>query len=71
VPKLYSYRDVIQVLEALGFTVRGQRGSHIKLKNRAGRTVIVPRRREIPLGTFDSILQQAGINKEEFEGLLK
>ena len=66
-PKLYSYREVIRVLTALGFTVRHQRGSHIKLKNRAGRTVIVPRRREVPLGTFDSILEQAGIDKETFE----
>jgi len=71
VPKLYSYRQVIAALELLGFTVRSQRGSHIKLKDPSGRTVIVPRRREIPLGTFDSILQQAGIDEERFESLLK
>ena len=70
-PRLYSYRQIIKVLESLGFVVRGQRGSHIKLKNRSGRTVIVPRRREIPLGTFDSILQQAGIDKKTFEESLK
>ena len=70
-PKLYSYRQVIKVLESLGFIVRGQRGSHIKLKNGFGRTVIVPRRREIPLGTFDSILQQAGIDEKTFEESMK
>ena len=70
-PRLYSYRQVIKVLESLGFVVRRQRGSHIKLKNRFGRTVIVPRRREIPFGTFDSILQQAGIDEKTFEESMK
>ena len=70
-PKLYSYRQVIKVLESLGFVVRRPRGSHIKLKNRFWRTVIVPRRREIPLGTFDSILQQAGIDEKTFEESMK
>ena len=70
-PKLYSYRQITKALESFGFVVRGQRGSHIKLRNRSGRTVIVPRRREIPLGTLDSILQQAGIDKKTFEGSVK
>ncbi|MDP2936465.1 MAG: type II toxin-antitoxin system HicA family toxin [Dehalococcoidia bacterium] len=70
-PKLYSYRQVIRVLERLGFAVRHQRGSHIKLINSSGRVVIVPKRREIPLGTFDSILLQAGIDEERFQSLLK
>ncbi|MBI2304215.1 MAG: type II toxin-antitoxin system HicA family toxin [Chloroflexi bacterium] len=46
----------MHVREALGFKIRHQRGSHIKLTDGSGRTVIVPRRREIPLGTFNSIL---------------
>ncbi len=70
-PKLYSYGQVIKALERLGFSFQHQRGSHIKLKSRAGRTVIVPRRREIPHGTLDSILEQAGVDRERFESLVK
>ncbi|MBI5075885.1 MAG: type II toxin-antitoxin system HicA family toxin [Nitrospirae bacterium] len=44
-----------------------QTGSHKKLR-RDERTVIVPTpRKEIPYGTFVSILRQSGLNKSDFE----
>lgn len=68
--KLYPARIVLSTLGRAGFTVVSQRGSHIKLQKRDGNkvfTVIVPNYREIPIGTFNSILKQAGITRKEFE----
>ncbi len=65
-PKLHSSAKIIQVLERRGFVFVSQRGSHIKMK-RAGRVVIVPaNRREIPVGTFRSILRQSGLSDSDF-----
>jgi len=51
-----------------------QKGSHLKIKgfwNGKIQTVIVPIHRQIAFGTFQSILSQAGISKQEFEHFLK
>ena len=67
--KPYSYRQVIKALSKLGFKVIRQRGSHIVLKGfykEMQRTVVVPKHREIAVGTLKSILFQAGITVEEF-----
>lgn len=49
-----------------------QKGSHGKFKNETGRIVILPmNKREIPMGTFKSILKQIGIDIKEFEKLVK
>jgi predicted RNA binding protein YcfA (HicA-like mRNA interferase family) len=56
-------------LGKLGFSIVRQRGSHIILKGSykgMDRTVVVPRHREIAVGTLRSILFQAGITVEEF-----
>lgn len=69
-PKLYSSREVIATLEQEGFAFVSQRGSHVKYR-KAGtttRTVIVPAgRKEIPRGTFRSILRQAGLDENAFQ----
>ena len=67
--KPYSHRQVIKALTKLGFKVVRQRGSHIVLKGsykEMKRTVVVPKHREIAVGTLRSILFQAGITVEEF-----
>jgi predicted RNA binding protein YcfA (HicA-like mRNA interferase family) len=70
VPRLYSSRQVIAGLEREGFVYVAQRGSHVKYR-RAGspvRTVIVPAgRKQIPRGTFRSILRQSGLDEGVFE----
>jgi predicted RNA binding protein YcfA (HicA-like mRNA interferase family) len=66
--KRYSSNHIKRVLELLGFSFICQRGSHAKFKNEQGRTVILPmNRREIQIGTFRSILRQAGINENAFK----
>ena len=66
-PKLYSSRHIIKVLKQKGFMQIDQTGSHIKLRNNV-LTVIVPAgKKEIPVGTFMSILRQSKLTKEDFE----
>ena len=68
-PKLYSSREIIKVLEENGFVFVSQRGSHIKFFNSITKSmVIVPaNKRQIPVGTFSSIVRQSGLSKENFE----
>jgi len=68
-PRRYSSRKIIQILEENGFQLISQKGSHIKLSNtNTQATVIVPaNRKEIPAGTFNSIVRQARLEKEVFE----
>ncbi|SFQ54940.1 type II toxin-antitoxin system HicA family toxin [Parafilimonas terrae] len=47
-----------------------QKGSHIKYRKfgQPTLTVIIPaERKQIPAGTFNSILRQSGLTKEDFE----
>jgi predicted RNA binding protein YcfA (HicA-like mRNA interferase family) len=70
VPKLYSSRQVIAALEHEGFAFVAQRGSHVKYRKAGSpaRTVIVPAgRKQIPRGTFRSILRQSGLDENAFE----
>jgi predicted RNA binding protein YcfA (HicA-like mRNA interferase family) len=70
-PKLYSSDFVIKVLLKEGFFRVSQTGSHIKLRKvEAAKvlTVILPEgRKQIPHGTFRSILRQSGLSAENFE----
>jgi predicted RNA binding protein YcfA (HicA-like mRNA interferase family) len=66
------YREVKRKLEAAGFTQVSQKGSHVKFIGRTGggtRTTIVPRHREVAVGTLRSIMRQAGLDTDEFERL--
>lgn len=70
-PKPYPLRVVVRVLEHQGFLFYSQRGSHMKYRKRVGGkilTVIVPAHyRDIPYGTFRSILRQSHLEAEDFE----
>ncbi|OGF74262.1 hypothetical protein A2Y47_02955 [Candidatus Giovannonibacteria bacterium RIFCSPLOWO2_12_43_8] len=68
-PKLYSSSHIVKVLQREGFIYVSQRGSHVKFRKigRKTLTVIVPaNRKEIPLGTFRSILRQSELKEENF-----
>jgi len=62
--------EAIKALGRAGYEQVSRRGSHVKLRNPAARTVIVPMRHERAQGTLRSILRQAGITNEEFRELL-
>lgn len=66
------FREVKARLEAAGFRVHSQRGSHVKFVKETPSGVlvaIVPAHKEIAVGTLRSILRQAGLTWEEFEAL--
>ena len=67
-----SYKTVERKLKKAGFVVISQTGSHVKfakVEARGTRTAIVPKHKEIAVGTLSSILRQAGISPAEFEQL--
>jgi len=66
------YREVKRKLEAAGFVEISSRGAHVKFAKETvlgTYTAIVPRHREVAVGTLRSILRQAGLSVEEFESL--
>ncbi|MCC6643628.1 type II toxin-antitoxin system HicA family toxin [Candidatus Peregrinibacteria bacterium] len=72
-PNLFSSKKIIKALEKKGFIFVSQKGSHAKYKKKGKPTliVIVPvAKREIPYGTFRSILRQANMNEVEFMELI-
>lgn len=66
---IVSGAEMIKALGKAGFRKVSQRGSHVKLRNEEGRTVIVPLHQELARGTVGSILRQASISGEEFAKL--
>jgi len=66
VPKLPSSIEIIAVLLSHGFEKVSQKGSHHKYC-KGNRIVIVPSpKKEIPIGTLQSIIKQAGLTREDF-----
>jgi predicted RNA binding protein YcfA (HicA-like mRNA interferase family) len=71
--KRVSGEEIVKTLKRLGFEPVRQRGSHVVLKKITIDGVVgcvVPMHREIATGTLHSILKQARITNEEFEGHL-
>jgi predicted RNA binding protein YcfA (HicA-like mRNA interferase family) len=67
-PKLYSSLEIESVLSKIGFSYISQKGSHKKFKNSSGLICILPsNKKEIPFGTFRSILKQVNISLEDFK----
>jgi len=64
-------KEVIRTLERLGFAVRRQVGSHVRLvhpeRPQAHVTVSVHAGRDLSEGSLASILRQAGVTREEFD----
>jgi predicted RNA binding protein YcfA (HicA-like mRNA interferase family) len=70
VPKRYSSAHITKVLGKHGFVFMSQKGSHAKYRKDGSPalTVIVPAaHKEIPFGTFRSIVRQAGLTEEDFK----
>ncbi len=68
-PRPIALHLVLKVLRARGFLLVSQRSSHGKFRRdgNAVRTVIVKMtKKEIPFGTFRSILEQSGLQEHDF-----
>ncbi|HTB48991.1 MAG TPA: type II toxin-antitoxin system HicA family toxin [Verrucomicrobiae bacterium] len=69
-PKLYSSRHIVSVLEKHGFIKVAQKGNHAKYRKSGNPalTAIVPaNKKEIPFGTFRSIVRQARLKVTDFK----
>lgn len=67
--KLYSSEQIARTLEREGFAFVSQRGSHVKYRKTGSPTLTVivrAGRKQIPRGTFRSILRQAGLDEGAF-----
>lgn len=60
--------EIISILETFGFQKISQKGSHVKYRKEGNpaRVVIIPMHSEVAKGTLKSILEQAGIDLEQF-----
>jgi predicted RNA binding protein YcfA (HicA-like mRNA interferase family) len=66
-----SGRDCVKALEAAGFYLKRQHGSHIILRRDDPHAqVVVPDHKELDRGTLRSIIRQAGLSLDEFSSLL-
>lgn len=66
-------QKLIKILEKLGFRQDHATGSHLIFYHSATkrRAVVPTHRRDLPKGTLQSIIREAGITKEEIETALK
>ena len=65
--ELYSSRAIVNVLLRHGFIFISQKGSHKKFRKDEKIVIVPDPKKEIPLGTFASILRQSGLSKEDFK----
>jgi predicted RNA binding protein YcfA (HicA-like mRNA interferase family) len=68
--RVFSGRQVCQILERHGFQPVRRRGSHIVMQRRGEETTItvpVPDHPEIKIGTLLSIIRQSNVPRTEFE----
>lgn len=60
-----SGAEVVRALQALGFVIARQRGSHIVMR-RGSDGCVVPDHRDLKRGTLMGVLKQAGVSAEDF-----
>ena len=65
-PKLLSSKEIIKVLEHNGFVFVSQKGSHAKYRKGPATAIVPTPRKEIPVGTFRSIVRQSGLDTKLF-----
>lgn len=64
--KSLSPKELIKLLESLGFIHQRSKGSHQLFKHPDGRRTIVPyHSKDLKTGTLLAILKQAGISKDD------
>ena len=64
-PRDLTGAQTARALQRLGYQIRRQTGSHLIMR-RENRTVVVPQHKPLKPGTLRGILEQAGLELEEF-----
>ena len=64
---------MIRALAKIGFEIVGRKGSHIRMKKKDGKTliVVIPDHKKLAKGTLGSILRQANLSREDFLEILE
>lgn len=73
-PRPIKLKVLIRVIQEKGFFFVSQKGSHAKFKKDGNPTLIVivkMGKKEIPYGTFQSILLHSNLKEEDFHGKKK
>lgn len=68
--KIFSGKEICQILQRYGFQGVRRKGSHVIMQKQitgSTITVPVPDHKEIKTGTLMSIIRQSGIQRSEFE----
>lgn len=65
-PRLYNAKHIQRTLEKYGFIVVSQKGSHLKLRKESHTVILPMHSKEMPIGTFRSVVRQSGLSKENF-----
>jgi len=68
-PKPITLRHLLKVLQVKGFVFISQNGSHAKYRKTGKLTknvIIKMSKKEIPYGTFKSILLHSGLDEKDF-----
>ena len=70
---LLSAKQIVKVLSKLGYEFDHQRGSHIVLRHKQPphRRIAIPNYDELPRGTLNAIIAEAGMTSEQFLKLLE
>ena len=65
---LLDAKELIKILNKMGFEVIRQRGSHIYMKHKDGRCTVVPLHsgRDVGRGLLKRILNEIDVSREEF-----
>lgn len=70
---LISAKELIRILEKIGFKIIRQKGSHIFLRHNDGKTTVIPNHpgEKLDRGLLNKILKKdIQISREDFEKLL-
>ena len=65
-----SGSEAVRAFRKIGYEVDHQTGSHMILRQPAGRRLTVPNHRELAKGTLRALIREAGLTKEQFDELL-
>jgi predicted RNA binding protein YcfA (HicA-like mRNA interferase family) len=66
-----KFKDAVKAFEKIGFSQARQRGSHVSMtKEGCSRPIVIPKHREIAIGTLSGNFRTAGISANEFIEIL-
>ena len=67
---LLSGKQVIKILQKIGYYIRNQKGSHVHLRHPIRPPLTIPNHREVARGTLREIIKQAGLSNDDFQKLI-